>query len=209
MVYRITGQNENPRALYSSYTTTSAPAIEPITLDELKTRLRITTCHFDYELQDLLKAARTAIETETYRRLITQTVEMHIQDFPGTYGEIELRLAPIQSITHIKYYDQNDTLTTFDSSNYYTVLIGNPRRIVLEESQQWPLTHISRPNKVIITMVAGYGSTAASVPPAARLAIVEYCRMKREGCEEGSGAASKYKNLVSELAWTGYHKVPS
>lgn len=191
-----------------TFKTTSAPAIEPITLDELKNRLRITTCHFDSELQDLLKSARTTIENESYRRLITQTVEMHIQDFPGTYGDIEIRLAPIQSITHIKYYDQDDTLATYSSANYYTDLTSTPPRIVLEESQSWPLTQQARPNKVVITLVAGYGSTTASIPAAARLAIVEYCRAHRSDCD-GGGNLSKYKALVSELAWTAYHKVCS
>lgn len=188
-----------------TFKTTTGPTIEPITIDELKTRLRITTCHFDNELQDLLKAARTTVENETYRRLITQTVEMHIQDFPGTYGDIEIRLAPIISITHIKYYDQDDTLTTVSSANYYTDLTSVPPRIVLEESQSWPNTQKTRPNKVVITMQAGYGATAASVPAAARLAIVEYCRAHRDGCEGGGG--SKYKALISELQWTAFHKV--
>jgi uncharacterized phiE125 gp8 family phage protein len=187
-----------------TFKTTTGPTIEPITLDELKTRLRITTCHFDTELQDLLKSARTTLESECYRRLITQTVEMHIQDFPGTYGDIEIRLAPIQSITHIKYYDQNDTLTTFDSAKYYTDLTSVPPRIVLKESQSWPITQEERPNKVVITMQAGYGTTAASVPPAARLAIVEYCRTHRDGCE---GSNARYKALVSVLQWTAFHKV--
>lgn len=189
-----------------TFKTTSAPAVEPITIDELKNRLRITTCHFDSELQDLLKSARTTVENETYRRLITQTVEIHIQDFPGTYGDIEIRLAPIQSITHIKYYDQDDTLTTYSSDNYYADLTSVPPRIVLEESQSWPNTQKARPNKVVVTMVAGYGSTAASVPAAARLAIVEYCRAHRSDCD-GGGNMAKYKALISELQWTAFHKV--
>lgn len=188
-----------------TFKTTTGPTIEPITIDELKTRLRITTCHFDNELQDLLKSARTAVEREAYRRLITQTVEMHLEDFPGTYGDIEIRLAPIISITHVKYYDQDDTLQTYSSGNYYADLASVPPRIVLETSQSWPNTQLSRPNKVVVTMQAGYGATAASVPAAARLAIVEYCRTHRDGCEGNSG--SKYNALISELQWTAYHKV--
>lgn len=190
-----------------TFKTTTGPTIEPLTLDELKTRLRVTTCNFDAELTDLLKAARTTVENETYRRLITQTVEMHLQDFPGMYGDIEIRLAPIQSITHVKYYDQDDTLQTVAAANYYTDLTSVPPRIVLEESQSWPNTQQARPNKVIVTFVAGYGATAASVPAAARLAIVEYCRAHRAGCEAGSGQGSKFKSLVSELQWTAFHKV--
>jgi uncharacterized phiE125 gp8 family phage protein len=186
-----------------TFKTTSAPAIEPITIDELKTRLRITSCHFDSELQDLLKAARTTVENESNRRLITQTLEMHIEDFPRD-DEIEMRMAPIQSITHVKYYDQDDVLQTLNSSTYYTDLTSVPPRLELKNNQTWPLTSLEKPNKVVITMVVGYGATAASIPPAARLAIVEYCRAHREGCD---GSMSRYKALLSEIQWTAFHKV--
>ena len=184
---------------------TSQPTTEPLTIDELKTRLRITTCDFDNELQDLLKSARTTVENESYRKLITQTVEIHYEDFPGTYGDIELRLAPISAITHVKYYAQDDTLTTVSAATYYTNLTSTPPRIVLKESQSWPTTHVTRPNKVIVTATAGYGA-ATAVPPAAKLAIVEYVRANFRGCE---GSMARYRALLSELQWTSYHSVCS
>ncbi len=186
-----------------TFKTTTEPTTEPITLDELKNRLRITTCDFDNELQDLLKAARTAVERESYRRLITQTVEMHVEDFPGTYGDIEIRLAPVSAITHVKYYDQDDTLQTYSSGNYYADLTSVPPRIVLKESQSWPNTEQSRPNKVVVTMTCGYGA-ATTVPSAAKLAIVEHVRANYKGCE---GSMARYKALLSEIQWTAYHKV--
>lgn len=186
-----------------TFKVTSQPATEPITIDELKTRLRITTCDFDNELQDLLKAARIAVEDQSYRKLITQTVEMYLEDFPGTYGDIEIRLAPVSAITYVKYYDQDDVLQTVSSSNYYSELTSTPPRLVLKESQSWPVTSIEKPNKVVITMTCGYGA-ASAVPAAAKLAIVEHIKSNFRGCE---GSQSKYRNLLSEIQWTAFHKV--
>jgi len=187
-----------------TFTTTSGPSIEPITLEELKTRLRISGCDFDDEINDMLRAARLQVESDTYRKLITQTVVMYQEDFSSLLGPVQIRLAPIQSITHLKYYDRDDVLQTFSASDYYANLTSTPPEIRLKEAKQWPNTSLYRPNKVEVTMVAGYGSTAASVPRAAKLAIVEYCRAMWDGCE---GNTETYRRLISSLQWTAYHSV--
>jgi uncharacterized phiE125 gp8 family phage protein len=187
----------------TTFSVTSEPATEPLTLDQLKDRLRILSCDFDTELTDLLKAGRKVVEDDSYRKLITQTVAMYLDDFPGSYGDISIRLAPISSITHVKYYDQEDTQQTVSSSTYYTDLTTTPPRIVLKESQQWPVVNLYRPNPVTVTFVAGYGA-ASAVPQIAKLAIAEWVRATWEGCE---GRTDTYKRLVSSLQWTAYHKV--
>ena len=186
-----------------TFQTTSGPTTEPITLDELKLRLRVTSCDFDAELLDMLKAARQQVEADTYRRLITQTVVMYQEDFTSLLGPVEIRLAPVQSITHVKYYDRDDVLQTFSAADYYANLTSTPPEIRLREAKQWPNTSLYRPNKVEITMVAGYGA-ASAVPHAAKLAIVEYCRAQWGGCDHNTTA---YQRLVSSLQWTSYHKV--
>ena len=186
-----------------TFQTTSGPTTEPITLDELKLRLRVTSCDFDAELLDMLKAARQQVEADTYRRLITQTVVMYQEDFTSLLGPVEIRLAPLQSITHVKYYDRDDALQTFAAADYYANLTSTPPEIRLKEAKQWPNTSLYRPNKVEVTMVAGYGG-AASVPQSAKLAIVEYCRAQWGGCDHNTTA---YQRLVSSLQWTSYHKV--
>ena len=186
-----------------TFQTTSGPTAEPITLDELKLRLRVTSCDFDAELMDMLKAARQQIEADTYRRLITQTVVMYQEDFASLLGPVEIRLAPVQSITHLKYYDRDDALQTFSAADYYVNLTSTPPEIRLREAKQWPNTSLYRPNKVEITMVAGYGA-ASAVPQTAKLAIVEYCRAQWGGCDHNTTA---YQRLVSSLQWTSYHRV--
>lgn len=204
MSYGLTGFRPKSQPRPSpTFAVTSGPASEPITLDELKTRLRISGCDFDNELLDLLKAGREQVEADTYRKLITQTVVMHVEDFASLTGPIEIRLAPIQSITHVQYYDQDDVLQTYDSAKYYTNLTSTPPELVLKRAQQWPNTEEYRPNKVQITMVAGYGA-ATAVPRAAKLAIVEYCRTHWENCENDMAT---YQRLISSLQWTAFHKV--
>ena len=187
-----------------TFITTSGPAIEPITLEEMKTRLRISGCDFDSELSDMLISARQQVEADTYRKLITQTVVMYQEDFVSLLGPLDIRLAPIQSITHVKYYDRDDALQTFAAADYYANLTSTPPEIRLKEAKQWPNTSLYRPNKVEVTMVAGYGATAASVPRAAKLAMVEYCRAIWDGCDHNTDT---YRRLVASLQWTAYHKV--
>lgn len=187
-----------------TFITTSGPSIEPITLEEMKTRLRVSGCDFDSELSDMLISARQQVEADTYRKLITQTVVMYQEDFVSLLGPLDIRLAPIQSITHVKYYDRDDALQTFAAADYYANLTSTPPEIRLKEAKQWPNTSLYRPNKVEVTMVAGYGATAASVPRAAKLAMVEYCRAIWDGCNHNTDT---YRRLVASLQWTGYHKV--
>jgi uncharacterized phiE125 gp8 family phage protein len=134
---------------------------------------------------------------------VTQTVVGYLDGFLNV-REIELRLAPISSITSIVYTDQNSASQTFAASRYATDLNSTPPRIVLDTNDQWELTEENTPNAVAITFVAGYGATAASVPAAAKLAIVEYAKILWAGCE---GSEANYKRLISTLQWTAFHKV--
>jgi len=185
-----------------TYVVTTEPTAEPLTLDELKTRLRILSCDFDTELSQILTASRKIVEEDARRKFVTQTVKLYMDEFPDD-DEIGIHYAPVSSITSVQYYDQNGTLTTFSSDDYWTNLIESPPEICLKQSKQWPVTELERPNAVIVTFVAGYGA-ASAVPAAAKLAIVEYARSIWNNCE---GRTEQYNRLMSSLQWTGYHEV--
>lgn len=189
--------------LNATYKTTVEPTIEPITLNELKDRLRVTTCDFDSELSDLLTAARKQVEYDAHIKLITQTMELSLDVFP--LGDtIELRQLPVQSVTSVKYINDFDqTESTFSAALYNVDLTTKPARITLLEDQDWEDTEPQWPAAVTVTFVAGYGATSASVPVEARLAIVEWCRSHWGDC---SGDMTKYRNLVNTLAWSGVWK---
>ena len=183
----------------TTYKVTVEPTTEPITLDQFKDALRVTGCDFDEQLTELLKVCRKQVELDSMRKLITQTVVMYMDEFPND-EEIEIRLAPIQSISHVKYYDDNGTQQTFDSANYWTNLIETPPELCLKSGLWWPLTQLERPNAVEVTMVCGYGA-AAAVPVEAKLAIKEYGKMTWKDC---TGSRAVYDRMISALAWTGY-----
>lgn len=189
--------------LNATYTVTSEPAIEPLTLNELKDRLRVTACDFDSELSDLLTAARKQVEHDAHIRLITQTIELTMDTFP--HGDtIEIRQLPVQSVSSVVYVnDLDQTESTFSSALYNVDTTTKPARITLLEAEDWEDTEPEWPAAVTVNFVAGYGSTAASVPVEAKLAIVEWVRSHWGDC---SGDMAKYKNLVNSLAWSGFWK---
>ena len=184
--------------LNATYNTIVEPSVEPITLNELKDRLRIASCDFDSEILDLLKAARRQVEHDAHIRLITQTVELSLDVFPLGYT-IELRQLPVQSVTSVKYINDFDqTESTFSAALYNVDLLTKPARITLLEDEDWEDTEPQWPAAVKVRFVAGYGDTAASVPVEAKLAMVEWVRSHWGDC---SGDMIKYKNIVNTLAW--------
>ena len=182
-----------------TYNVTSEPASEPLTLNEVKDRLRVTTCDFDSEINDLIVAGRKQVEHDTNRKLVTQTVAILLDDFPS--GDVfEIRQLPVASVTSVAYTDTAGDSQTFSSSEYSTDLVGKPPRIMLVSGSNWPAVD-EVPNAVTITVVCG--TAVASVPKEAKLAIVEWCRMHWGDCE---GDSRKYDNLINSLAWSGYWK---
>lgn len=188
--------------LNATYKVTSQPSIEPITLGELKDRLRIVNDDFDGELSDLITAGRKQVEYDAKVKLITQTVALYFDRFPEGV-EIEIRQVPVQSVTSVQYVDEDQATQTFASSKYTVDTDSKPARIILQEDQSWEDTEPQYPQAVTVTYTAGYGATAASVPVEAKLAIVEWCRMHFGNCD---GDHKRYSNLINQLAWTGYGK---
>lgn len=186
--------------LNANYTVTVEPAVEPITLTDLKTRLRITVSEFDDELTHLIKAARKQVELDSHRALIEQTVTLNLDAFPA--GKvIELRKPPVSSVTSVAYVDDNRASQTFASSKYTVDLNSTPPRIMLLDEETWETTEPNYPGAVTVTFVAGYGTATTDLPVEAILATVEWVRLHWGDCD-GDGA--RYRNLINSLAWSGY-----
>lgn len=146
----------------------TGPAIEPVSLADAKTHLRVEVDDENALIQTLISAARQWVETFTHRALITQTWDLKLDGFLcGSDDAIELPLAPASSVTSIAYVDSNGDTQTWASANYTTDLPSGPKaqrgRIVPAYSMFYPSTR-DVVNAVTVRFVAGYGSTAASVP---------------------------------------------
>lgn len=142
---------------------TMPPAIEPLSLSDAKLHCRIDTTYDDTLITALITKARQFVEQYIISSLITQnwTVTYDYRDVAwyGYRSYIRLPMKPIQSITTITTYDDTDTGTVFNSSNYR--LSGD--RIVLNNGCFWP-QGLRLFDCVQVDFVAGYGSSASNVP---------------------------------------------
>lgn len=144
----------------------SAPVSEPITLDEMRLHLGITQTtdtSRDSVIQTRIKAARSWAEKFTRRPFITQTFTGYYDNWPecGDYTyRFDLR-SPVQSVTSIKYIDEDGTQQTL-SASLYDVDKSSPDRVFVipKYGQDWPTVREYN-NAVEIIYVAGYGAAAA------------------------------------------------
>lgn len=148
---------------------TVEPTSEPVTLDELRTHLRVDSA-FDSELTRLITAARKTVEAYLHRQLINATYAWSFDYWPDYCFEIPV--GPLSSVTSIQYYDTAGAQQTWASSNYQvdtTELFGT---ITLAAGVTYPSLQSEKKNAITVTFVAGYGASASSVPDNIKQAIL-------------------------------------
>lgn len=147
-------------------TQTSAPALLPITLQEVKDHLRVDGTSDDALIEALMQGAVVHAENYLGRRLITQTWKWLLDAWPyecerGHY--IRLPYPPLISVTSVKYLDTSGTQQTLATDQYRVLGAGDLGAIEPARDVSWPsLYGVSE--QVEIIFVAGYGSYAAAVP---------------------------------------------
>lgn len=175
---------------HSSYhlTETSPPGAEPLTLEEVKTFLRIEHDHDDGLIAGLISAARQFCEQATGRSMITRGYSLYLDRWPsarGTEGSLSrsgwwdgvregaaavfdspalsLPKPPLFSVTRINTYNAGNVATEMAAGDYFVDTAGTPGRIVLTGSAMPPVPGRIA-NGIEIQFKAGYGATPQSVP---------------------------------------------
>ncbi len=154
------------------------PAVEPVTVAEVKTYTHISHSVEDALLSIWIAAARIIAEGYQRRHYITQTNDITYDDFPNT--PIDLPYNPVQSITSIKYIDTNNDSNTVSTDDYFLDIGGIPGTIDLNHGVLWPTTQLRESSNVIIRVVSGYGDAADDVPANVKEAIMLYCAYRYE-----------------------------
>lgn len=155
----------------------TAPTEYPVTKEEAKAHLRYEDDEEDALVNTLIAAATDSAETFTRRRLVTQTWKLFLDDFPRCQedyyfpGEIALPFPPLQSVTHVKYYNSDGALTTISSADYLVLPNDLPGRVTPIVGNSWPYDVQYRPDAVEVQYVCGYGA-ASAVPAAIKQAIL-------------------------------------
>ncbi len=159
----------------------TGPSVEPISRIEARDHLRLDDDVDDSQVRAYILAARQWAENYTGRVFITRTLRQFLDANPyptiGTISEgriaghqnqisnasgmIEISAVPVISVTSIKYYSDDDTESTWASSNYYVDSASDVAKIVLRDGGSWP-TDLRAANGLEINFTAGYGSTPSS-----------------------------------------------
>lgn len=143
---------------------TSQPSVEPLSLDDAKLHARIDISYDDDLTTQYIVAARRYVENYCKLSLITQNWSVFYDhrdvQWYDTRSIIRLPMQPVQSITAITTYNDIDSSTVFDSSNYR---LSGDNRICLNANCYWP-DNVRMNDSVKIDFVAGYGNVATSVP---------------------------------------------
>lgn len=204
------------------------PAEEPVTLAEAKEHARILDTDEDTLITSYIKAARLAIEKYTTRKLVTQSLETFMDEFPDVGGgswwggvrqgtpsstgitsdrSILLDWLPVQDVTQVSTFNDADVEAVFADTEY-RVDTNDPdqrARISLTEGGVWPV-NLRPTNAVRILYDVGYGlpSTAPpDVPEDIKFAInslIAYWLEQREAaCATNlSEVPLQYRHLIDQ-----------
>lgn len=184
-----------------TWETTTGPAAEPLTAEEVKTFLRISSSSTDHDalIELLITAAREWAESGTGRLCLSQTIKQYWDTWPTQYGPNHqalgwcLGLAPVSSVTSIQYLDEDGATQTWATTNYTADTKSKPARIVPTDDVTYPDLD-DAPNAVIVTYVAGH-ATPADVPAKVKGAMLQKIAFWYENPEDipTGGVGNGYK----------------
>lgn len=172
-----------------------APAVEPVSLADMKAWLRVDIPDDDQLIGQLITDARTYVENKSKRQLITAQWQYTGDSFPpydmsiwlvrqprpylpqtrqfqgSGGGTIKLPKPPLVSVQSITYVEPSAGATlTLDPTTYLVDTTTEPGRISPAYGQVWPVTRW-QVNAIQINYTCGYGS-ASQVPANFRRAIM-------------------------------------
>lgn len=124
----------------------------------------------EFNLGALVRAAVAQVENDTRRALLSQTWDQAIDRFPRDSDPLPILVGPLQSVTSVTVYSSTDQSSTWSASNYFVDTYRMPGRLCLKSGATWPADTRDYVAGVV-RVVAGYGSTEASVPEPLKQAV--------------------------------------
>jgi len=190
----------------------TAPTVEPVSLTEAKVHLRLAvgaTAAAAYTTEDTelgmwITAARSVIEKEIGRALITQSKVLYLDAWPDE-NYIRIPYPPLQTAVVTYRLEDDDgydnTLSTIDVDT-----VSDPGRVILQPNESWPTGTLYPDKPIKISFDCGYGDEAADVPKPVKAAIL----LKISDLYENRGSvyvgvtATKFRDAIDSLL-TNYH----
>lgn len=169
----------------------TAPAKEPVTLDEAKTHLRMqaTNLHDDM-ITALITTARQAVEAFTRRSLISQDWEVQYDPVPR---EVTLPRPPVSTVTKVAILTEDGNTQELTIGEDVVVSTGDGARVRLLGSA--PNGHLE------VSYTAGYGEDADAVPSAIRHAILVTLHHLYDNPATGAIMPEEVQALLGAYKW--------
>ena len=150
---------------------TTPPAVEPVTLTEVKAHLRLGLSDEDDAITRMIVSARRYLEQQTGLVFITQGWSCFRDAWPEA-GEVKLPVGPVQSLGDVKVLGEDDVAAVIDPAHYFLDSASRPARLVLRASRIWPPPGRAG-NGIEIEVTAGFGATASAMPQPLREALLQ------------------------------------
>lgn len=136
--------------------TSTITPVEPVTLDEVKARLKLTTTADDATITQQITVARRYAEKVTRCSLAYKSYSLFLDRFPFPREPIRLLAPPLISVLDVMFLDDTLTQQTWAPDDYFIAYNNRPALIVPVPGIIYPDTaHV--PGAVQIDFTAGYG----------------------------------------------------
>ncbi|MEP0320595.1 head-tail connector protein [Bauldia litoralis] len=147
----------------------TGPALEPVSLADVKAHLRVDASDEDALLTAAIVSARVHVESATRRVLIEQGWRIYYDAWPRR-RIVRLPVAPLMSVDAVTIYDAAGDPQVVDAEDYEADVAASPARLVLAANAPTPVGRAV--NGIEIDVTAGYGATSVDVPAALRQAVL-------------------------------------
>lgn len=144
------------------------PAAEPVTIADAKGFLRVEHDDDDDTIAALIAAARSHVEAQTRRALITQTWRLVRDAWPAS-GRIAVTPVPLIEVAAARVRDEDDTAQTIDVQAFAADTASAPAILAFAP---WSLpVPGKKASGIELDVVTGYGAEPDDVPAPLRQAI--------------------------------------
>jgi uncharacterized phiE125 gp8 family phage protein len=195
---------------YRSLKRAAQPVVEPVSLSDAKTHLRVDTESDDDQILALITAAREWCENYTQRTFVHTQWTMTLDTFPW---EIELPRPPVavasgNTATTITYAMEGGGTATLATSEYRVDRTSEPGVIRTVYAGTWP-SHLLDRNSISVTWWGGYGEDGTKVPKVVRAAIlmlVAYWYERRLAADQVAATAVPFgvSSMLDSIKWGDY-----
>lgn len=151
-------------------------------------------------LRGYVVSAVNDFERHTGAALFEQTRTLYLERWPAD-RTLDLRCGPVSAVGSVKYYDEDGTLQTVDSSNYFEDLNAEVGKIVFKPSYEFPTLQEGHPSPVRVVLTAGYGTALDLIPELMLAGILLYAGHLYDNRE---AKASEHLTAIREIFFDRY-----